>query len=192
MDTQANKPNMTFLHYVVEVTMTQNKECLAFTNQLSDVTTVSRISVDNVESEVKKLSADVKRLRAQLLQDTDNIASHFSGFVDDAVMKVDDLAQKIFNCKKVTTRLAQYFCEDPNKFQPEECFSLLADFFLKVKKAVKENEERQKREEKAAQRATNPGKKNPKPVPGAQELTLVEMLMKEISTGGFKLRRNVG
>ena len=38
-----------------------------------------RISIDTIEREVKKLSADIRRLSSQLMHDTDNIALHFSG-----------------------------------------------------------------------------------------------------------------
>ena len=60
-------------------------------------------------------------------------------FVDGALKKIEDLEKATKESKKATVHLAQYFCEDPAKFQPQECFTLLADFLQKVKKAHKVN-----------------------------------------------------
>jgi hypothetical protein len=42
LDTRANKPRMTFLHYVVQVAETHNKDALAFVKDLSDITNVCK------------------------------------------------------------------------------------------------------------------------------------------------------
>jgi hypothetical protein len=42
LDTRANKPRMTFLHFVVQVAETDNKDALAFTKDLSNINNVCK------------------------------------------------------------------------------------------------------------------------------------------------------
>lgn len=42
LDTRANKPSMTFLHYVVQVAETNNKDALAFINDLSNISSICK------------------------------------------------------------------------------------------------------------------------------------------------------
>jgi hypothetical protein len=60
---------------------------------------------------------------------------------------------------------------------------------------VQENEQRQKQEERAAQRtvkANKLGSKKPSLKPDNSEVCLVDRLMEEIRSGQFKLRRSEG
>lgn len=66
-------------------------------------------------------------------------------FMERALLAVDELEQGVQNVKKASARLARHFCEDPDKFQLEECLKLFADFFRrtddvhKVRKRVNRN-----------------------------------------------------
>lgn len=42
LDTRANKPRMTFLHFVVQVAETNNKDALAFIKDLSSIRNICR------------------------------------------------------------------------------------------------------------------------------------------------------
>jgi maltose-binding protein MalE len=42
LDTRANKPRMTFLHFVVQVAETTNKAALAFIKDLSNITNICK------------------------------------------------------------------------------------------------------------------------------------------------------
>jgi hypothetical protein len=42
LDTRANKPRMTFLHFVVQVAETNNKDALSFTKDLSDINNICK------------------------------------------------------------------------------------------------------------------------------------------------------
>jgi hypothetical protein len=60
---------------------------------------------------------------------------------------------------------------------------------------MQENEQRQKQEERAAQRAVRvnmEGGKKPSLKPNNSEVCLVDRLMEEIRSGTFKLRRSEG
>jgi hypothetical protein len=66
-------------------------------------------------------------------------------FMERALLAVGKLEQGIQNVKDASARLARHFCEDPDKFQLEECLKLFADFFRrtdevhKVRKGVNIN-----------------------------------------------------
>ena len=66
-------------------------------------------------------------------------------FLERALLAVDELEQGVQNVKDASARLARHFCEDPAKFQLEECLKLFADFFRrtdevhKVRKRVNGN-----------------------------------------------------
>jgi hypothetical protein len=42
LDTRANRPRMTFLHFVVQVAEQNNKNALAFTKDLSNISKISK------------------------------------------------------------------------------------------------------------------------------------------------------
>jgi maltose-binding protein MalE len=42
LDTRANKPRMTFLHFVVQVAETNNKDALAFVKDLSNISNICK------------------------------------------------------------------------------------------------------------------------------------------------------
>ncbi|XP_069674281.1 inverted formin-2-like isoform X2 [Periplaneta americana] len=193
LETRANKPRMTFLHFVVQVALSNNRNALAFTKDLSDISNISRISVEGLEQEVRQLADDIKKLDSKLNPDKSGIRTHFEEFMKKALLDVAELQQSVHNVKDALTHLACHFCEDPKKFSAEECFKLLADFFRKVDQAQMENEQCQKQEERAARRAENAAKVGGKKSalkPENSEVCLVDKLMEEIRSGQFKLRRN--
>lgn len=53
-------------------------------------------------------------------------------FMERALLAVGELQQGVQKVKDASARLARHFCEDPDKFQLEECFKLFADFFRRT------------------------------------------------------------
>jgi hypothetical protein len=53
-------------------------------------------------------------------------------FMERALLAVGELEQGVQNVKDASARLAHHFCEDPDKFQLEECLKLFADFFRRT------------------------------------------------------------
>lgn len=194
LDTRANKPRMTFLHYVVQVAETNNKDALAFIKDLSNISTICKISVEGLEVEIRQVAADIKKLDSQLNEDRNGIRSYFKEFMERALLAVGELEQGVQNVKDASARLARHFCEDPDKFQLEECLKLFADFFRRTDEVHKENEQRQKQEQRGAQRTVTNNLKNKKSVlkSADSEACLVDRLMAEIRSGTFKLRRSEG
>lgn len=58
-------------------------------------------------------------------------------FMERALLEVGELQQGIRNVKDAAASLARHFCEEPEKFQLEECFRLFADFFRRVEEVHK-------------------------------------------------------
>jgi hypothetical protein len=56
-------------------------------------------------------------------------------FMERALLAVGELQQGVQDVKDASARLARHFCEDPDKFQLEECFRLFADFFRRTEVA---------------------------------------------------------
>ncbi|XP_021930222.1 formin-like protein 5, partial [Zootermopsis nevadensis] len=179
LDTRANKPRMTFLHFVVQVAERNNRDALVFIKDLSNINDICKISVDGVEDEVRNLVTDI-----------------FKEFMEQALVEVDRLQQGVREVKAAAARLARHFCEDPDKFKLEECFRLFSDFFRRAEEVRKENVQRQKQEERAAQRTVRAnvggGKKKSSLKSANSEVCLVDRLMEEIRSGTFKLRRSEG
>jgi hypothetical protein len=58
-------------------------------------------------------------------------------FMERALLEVGELQQEVQNVKDAAASLALHFCEEPDKFQLEECLKLFADFFRRVEEVHK-------------------------------------------------------
>merc|ERR550532_2349893 len=93
-DTRANKPRVTFLHYLVEEAEKQNTNILSFAKELIEpLTAASRLSVDTLQGETKQLENSVKRLSSQITNCTDDIKNQFSSFVEKAEHDLKKLSE---------------------------------------------------------------------------------------------------
>ncbi|XP_049946378.1 FH2 domain-containing protein 1-like [Schistocerca serialis cubense] len=153
LEIKANKPRLTFLHYVVEVAEANNKEILQFTEDMSNMKEMARISVQLLQEEVMKVTTDVKQVKSQLKEDTSGIRSQFKckDFFKAALKCSNELQHAMNKVKACTRALAKHFCEDPKKFKPEECFQLFAEFFTVIERVRQENEEKRKEEQQQIQ-----------------------------------------
>lgn len=122
----------------------------------------------------------------------------FTEFLQTALTDVANLENLLQKVKKVARDLALHFCENPDKFQLEECFLIFAEFFDKINQATVDNEQRKKQEERLARLETentkNSGcvlkiKKGKKKKQAEESVCIVDQLMNEIRSGQFKLRR---
>ncbi|XP_034231720.1 LOW QUALITY PROTEIN: inverted formin-2-like [Thrips palmi] len=218
LDMRANKPRVTCLHYVVDVSEAQNKDILTFTTEMKQMRSAARISLETLEEEVQQQDKKIQKLSVILKAADKEVQKQFSEFVTEAIESVKDLQKCVSDAKSAAKRLAIHFCEDVNsnsssasRFQLQECFKLFADFFDKVDQVREENKLRKKQEESAAARkkaeeerkamksnSVNPTSKGASgkgrkgrghTVFEADEPCLVDLLMQEIKGGTFKLRR---
>ncbi|XP_059491246.1 inverted formin-2-like isoform X2 [Neocloeon triangulifer] len=202
LETRANKPRMTFLHFAVDLASKQ-PGCLDFVSELDVVHEAARVPLELMEEEVRALSSGVQRLDKQIQHAPDDIKIQFSDFLSGALTASEELGQHMEAIKAASTRLARHFCEDEEKFQLNECFSLFSDFLVKTQNTIKENEQRRVQEA----RVTTMRQQSPAPSRGitmkrtrrgrgtstdssdGEDSCVVDKLMQEIRSGTFKLRR---
>lgn len=204
-ETRANTPGMTLLHFIVEQVDEKEMEILGFLDRLGDLTQPARLSVEGLSGEVGTLTTDLTGLTKKLEVAPKDIQKHFSGFTKKAAEVVQDLQASLQELERSRVKLAQYFCEDEDKFRLEDCVTIFHTLSCKVQSARKENEARKKREERKkrleeqrrlqeAERAATGGKKR---VKGPRHLNpqednggcVVDRLLADIRKGDFKLRK---
>ncbi|RZF34087.1 hypothetical protein LSTR_LSTR011657 [Laodelphax striatellus] len=147
-DTKANKPKMTFLHYVVDVAVSNDASLLDFRTRVADFQEMSKTPIAAVEEEVKTLAEGVNEIHKRLK--SSRVSSQFGDFFQNAKKQVDVLVKKLKTIKEMKSQLAVHFCEEPASFQLNECYQLFADFFEKVNTVLEENDQMRKFEEKSA------------------------------------------
>ncbi|KAJ1523491.1 hypothetical protein ONE63_001344 [Megalurothrips usitatus] len=159
LDMRTNKPRVTCLHYVVEVSETQNKDMLKFTTEMKQMRSAARISLEGLEEEVQAIANKTNKLNTMLKGADKDVQKQYSDFVTEAMATVKDLQARVSEARAAAGRLALHFCEDVNgnsssasRFQLQECFKLFAEFFDKVDQVRMENEQRKKQEERVAAR----------------------------------------
>ncbi|KAK3594658.1 hypothetical protein CHS0354_003581 [Potamilus streckersoni] len=153
MDTRANKPRVTLLHYLVNEAEKENKNAISFADELlPNMNTLSKMTLDNLGAELRELDVGVETLSKQLQNSPDDIKNMLETFVQTAQK---ELAEAKFNMgliEKLTKRVAVHFCENEATFKIEEFVIIMNSFCEKVKQCQKENEQRRIQEEKADKR----------------------------------------
>ncbi|BFZ15260.1 hypothetical protein BsWGS_18298 [Bradybaena similaris] len=196
MDTRANNlPRVTLLHFIVEDAEKQPGELLTFAGDMSQpLIEASRLTVDNLTSEIKQLEGNIKRLKSQISNSEKEIKDYFEGFIKDAENEINVVQGKLSEIKELSAKLASRFCEPDNAFKLEECFSTFNTFCQKVKQCQKDNEQRKLQEERAEKRRkdmelnkANKGNKEPKSPP-EEDGCIIDNLLKDIRKG-FTLRK---
>lgn len=196
LETRSNKPRMTLLHYLVEIAEQEQAHMLEFTDDLRHLAQCSRMSLEGMRSELKQLSTGIEKLERQLTHGDADFRRHFGSFVQRAQGQLRELSASLDQIGQLSSRLAEHFCEDENRFSVEECLHIFNNFCEKVKLAQKENEERRRNEERAERlKSTRTAGKTGHPKkpasPPVEEVCVVDRLLAEIRQGSFKLRKTL-
>ncbi|XP_050537828.1 inverted formin-2-like isoform X43 [Daktulosphaira vitifoliae] len=198
LDTRANKPRVTFLHFVVEVAQTNKNDLLSFTKHTPDLRKLSRISTSTLEEEMNNLTKQVKNLNSELSkQAKKHISEQFTDFLKQSLKEVEELSNRYKNTMDVVKDVAVYFGEDVTKFKIEECFSLLCNFFERIEVVAQENLNRRKQEEKNQKLALQIEKdklsgtrrvKAPAIKQREEDVCIVDLVLQDIRRGSFHLK----
>ncbi|CAI6345454.1 unnamed protein product [Macrosiphum euphorbiae] len=200
LDTRANKPRVTFLHFVVEVAQTNNMDdILSFTKYTAALRNLSRISFLSLEDEINIKTKQIRKLHLELSKQTKKqICSQFSDFMKQAVIDIETLNNEYKSATEVIQRVAVHFGEDVNKFKIEECFALLGNFFERIDSVAKENTSRRIQEENNKILASKLDMEKDVPnvkrrargsrVPKDEEVCIVELVLRDIRRGSFNLK----
>ncbi|GFR84521.1 inverted formin-2 [Elysia marginata] len=196
MDTRANKPRVTLLHYLVEEAEKEHEEdVLSFADELAQpLTAASRLTLDNLTAEAKQLEGNIRQLKNKVDKSGDDIKQYFAAFIKDAESEINTVQGKLSEISNLAKRLAHHFCEQEKSFKLEECLNTFNTFCQKVKQCQKENHQRKLQEERAEKRRkdneamkANKGHSRAK-MPPEEDGCIIDNLLKDIRKG-FNLRK---
>ncbi|XP_061190247.1 inverted formin-2-like [Saccostrea echinata] len=152
MDTRANKPRVTLLHYLVEEAEKENKDALSFVEEMSEhLTIASNLTVDSLTTEVKEAKGNVSSLKRDLTKCPDDVKKQLDMFVQEAEKEMTSLDDGLEKISELTKQLVCYFCEKEKSFKIDECIHDMNTFCDNIKRCQKENL-RRKQQEKMAER----------------------------------------
>ncbi|XP_068178129.1 FH2 domain-containing protein 1 [Antennarius striatus] len=144
-DTKANKPGMNLLHFVAMEAKKKDEKLLKFPENLQDVQSASRVSVENIEVEFSSLYVRIKSLEEKIQGDQE-LLQQLEPFLQGSARTLQDLKRRRMDLRKEGNTLIDFFCEDKDTFKLDECFRIFQDFCNKFKKAVKDNHDRELKE----------------------------------------------
>ncbi|XP_071086778.1 inverted formin-2-like isoform X2 [Haliotis cracherodii] len=195
MDTRANKPRVTLLHFLVGEAEKESGEILDFAQVLlPTLTAASRLTVDNLKSELGQLKTSVKKLQTQVDKSGDDIKNQFQKFLQSASDDIKAVDDKFEEVDELAKKMAHHFCENENSFKMEECLTTFKTFCEKVNQCQKENIQRRVQEEKAERRKKEQeamkAKHGNKPIKPPQEDDgcIIDRLLRDIKKG-YSLRK---
>nr|XP_020468771.1 protein diaphanous homolog 3-like isoform X2 [Monopterus albus] len=151
VDTKANKPGMNLMHYVVMQAQKADMALLNFPEQLKHIEAAAKINKGDIEAEFGRQVKKVQDAKADMLKQ-ENLKEQMEDFLKEAEVCLAEIETHLQELQSVSDSVAEYFCEDPNKFKLEECCSVFNSFCEKFMRAVQENKAREMAEVKLRQR----------------------------------------
>ncbi|XP_050417199.1 inverted formin-2 isoform X2 [Patella vulgata] len=197
MDTRANKPRVTLLHYLVSDAHKEHDQVLDFVDELLPALTIaSRLTVDNLTGEKSQALASIKTLKSHVEKADQDVQQQFNTFLEDGFKDIEEAEELLKNIDELTKKLAHHFCEAEASFKVEECLINMKIFCEKVQQCEKENAQRQLQEERAAKRkiaqeelrAKRDASGKSKDIPSDNEDCIIDKLLSDIKKG-YKLRK---
>ncbi|MEQ2222302.1 hypothetical protein ILYODFUR_024769, partial [Ilyodon furcidens] len=149
-DTKANKPGMNLLHFVALEAVKKDQSLLSFPSQLGHVGSASRLCEEGVLDDLAKLKSRVAALRTSLENETD-IKQQTQSFLERAEEQLKEADDEVEGMRMSSQALMEFFCEDDGT-QLEEACMVFHLFCHRFQRAVKENEERDLKEQKRIER----------------------------------------
>lgn len=150
-DTKANKPGMNLLHFVALEAQKKDAALLSFSEKIQHVQDAARLSIDNVEVELRSLSMKTTSLKDNVSKDPE-LLQQIEEFLQVSLNEVKKLESRKEELTKESHALIDFFCEDKDTMKLDECFLIFRDFCDKFNKAVKENREREIKDLRQEQR----------------------------------------
>ncbi|XP_059187509.1 inverted formin-2-like [Centropristis striata] len=141
-DTKANKPGMNLMHYVVIQAERADVDLLHFTDQLKNIEAAARLNKGEIEAEFNKQKKKVQDAKADTLKQED-LKAQMEDFLEEAEVCLGEIETDLKELQSVSDAVAEYFCENPNKFKLEECCSIFNSFCEKFRRAMQENKARE-------------------------------------------------
>ena len=171
-DIRANKPGVSFIHFLAQQTEQKPQPNLSqFYLQLPSLDEASKIAIDALKADVEALSAKISSLKKQLQEDkkspqeqeteTKETTSSSIDITDEVffrkmyefVIESEREVSRIERCIKedleeTRVHLARFLCEDERDFKLEESFRIISTFCHFFKTAQEENRKRRETEKR--------------------------------------------
>lgn len=150
-DTKANKPGMNLMHYVVIQAQKSDGDLLNFADQLTHIEAASRLNKGEIEADYEKQVKRVQDTKTDTLKQED-LKAQMDDFLKGAEVCLAEMETDLQELQSVSDSVADYFCENPEKFKLEECCSIFHSFCEKFMRAMQENKAREGAEVKRRHR----------------------------------------
>lgn len=154
VNVRANRPGLTLVHSIAELSVSQCPETAALADELDELETAARCTVEQVRSDSAQLSSSVNKVKNQLLKSSTpaDLRQNVSGFIDGAIVDLQEITALLERVEVLRLELADFFCEEANTFKIESAFEIFWNFACMFKKAVAENQQRSLKEEELESR----------------------------------------
>ncbi|XP_041055452.1 FH2 domain-containing protein 1-like isoform X2 [Carcharodon carcharias] len=160
VETKANQPGMNLMHFVVMEAEKNDKKLMDFPSKLRNIGAASRLFKQELEGEFERLKRKLHLVKGDMEKLLD-IRDQMEGFIQEAEGELEKVQRSVLELQAVSQQLAEYFCEEEEKFKLEECCNIFKTFGEKFITATEENQHRavleikrqeREREEKKAKR----------------------------------------
>lgn len=146
-DTKTIDNKSSLLHYIVDLAEEQRQELFTLKDELSSVTSASRVVLSNVHGNIEYLRKGVdemekalKTYKAQKKQMAgDKFEETMEGFVNELKAQVEKLVKDEAQMIAKYEECAQFYGINPKDMGPDEFFRILSTFFADFQLAREEN-----------------------------------------------------
>ncbi|XP_064609571.1 LOW QUALITY PROTEIN: inverted formin-2-like [Liolophura sinensis] len=136
---RSNVPNKTLLHFIVKMSEDRDDTILQFLNDLSHLEKASRMSLEDMKTEVNEMNTRLRKLVQNLAKASTHVRNVFEFFLEDVRQDFANFQSDINSLRQLSHKVAVYFCEDELDFSLQDCFVCLLHFCKQVKKCKEEN-----------------------------------------------------
>ncbi|GFT29620.1 FH2 domain-containing protein 1 [Trichonephila clavipes] len=194
-ETRANKPGINLIHYVAQEAEQKIPNLLKFPEYLPNLEEASKLSIDNLKSEITNLNNKVSKISQQVSTSGEDVQLQMEEFLQFAHREVMAVQKEIEGLEKIRVDMAEFLCEDLQSFKLEDCFKIFQNFCQKFKAATEENEKRRQQEKRAEARRKQreeqlalkkkiSGETRPSSFSGSESDNVIDVLLGDIR-GGF-------
>ncbi|XP_058041780.1 FH2 domain-containing protein 1-like [Ahaetulla prasina] len=140
-DTRGNQPGMDLLHFVALEAERKDPSLLHFSRKLQHAAPASRINAQEVAAELQTL--EQRLLGAQGDLEGLGLEGQMGPFLHVAELELRAVKAAQQDLQRVTTRLSDFLCEDPEAFCLPECCGIFHAFGERFLMAIEENQTRE-------------------------------------------------
>ncbi|TKR77381.1 hypothetical protein L596_018366 [Steinernema carpocapsae] len=181
VDLRATRGGGTTLLHLIAMQMSECAQELD--KELAHVGEAARLPLESIKAEIKLLGDRVAKMKNMLATK----AEEFSGtvkFLENASKQLISVNVDLSTIETHRQELAVYFCENEKTFRLEECFKIFATFINRFHGAIKDNQQREERENrmKTATASQNGGVFSSSP-PNSFKQSALESKLKSMETG---------